>query len=54
MRTTFDVDEYVYEALCGGASGFLLKDVRSGEPVEAVRTAAGGQSPPIFLDHPQA
>lgn len=44
MLTTFDADEYVYEALRFGASGFLLKDVRSGELVEAVRTVAAGQS----------
>jgi DNA-binding NarL/FixJ family response regulator len=44
MLTTFDADEYVYEALRGGASGFLLKDVRSGQLVEAVRTVAAGQS----------
>lgn len=44
MLTTFDADEYVYEAMCFGASGFLLKDVRSGELVEAVRTVAAGQS----------
>jgi DNA-binding NarL/FixJ family response regulator len=44
MLTTFDADEYVYEAMRFGASGFLLKDVRSGELVEAVRTVAAGQS----------
>ncbi len=44
MLTTFDADEYVYEALRCGASGFLLKDVRSGQLVEAVRTVAAGQS----------
>jgi len=44
MLTTFDADEYVYEAMRSGASGFLLKDVRSGELVEAVRTVAAGQS----------
>ena len=44
MLTTFDADEYVYEAMRFGASGFLLKDVRSGELVEAVRTAAAGQA----------
>jgi DNA-binding NarL/FixJ family response regulator len=44
MLTTFDADEYVYEALRSGASGFLLKDVRSGELVEAVRTVAAGQA----------
>ena len=44
MLTTFDADEYVYEALRCGASGFLLKDVRSGQLVEAVRTVAAGES----------
>ena len=45
MLTTFDADEYVYEALRGGASGFLLKDIRSGQLVEAVRTvSAAGQA----------
>jgi DNA-binding NarL/FixJ family response regulator len=44
MLTTFDADEYVYEALRGGASGFLLKDIRSGQLTEAVRTVAAGQS----------
>src|ERR1700688_536584 len=44
MLTTFDADEYVYEAMRSGASGFLLKDVRSGELVEAVRTVAAGQA----------
>jgi len=44
MLTTFDADEYVYEALRLGASGFLLKDVRSGELVEAVRTVAAGHA----------
>ena len=40
MLTTFDADEYVYEALRGGASGFLLKDVRSGQLVEAALAKA--------------
>jgi DNA-binding NarL/FixJ family response regulator len=44
MLTTFDADEYVYEALRSGASGFLLKDIRSGQLVEAVRTVAAGQA----------
>jgi DNA-binding NarL/FixJ family response regulator len=44
MLTTFDADEYVYEAMRFGASGFLLKDVRSGELTEAVRTVAAGQA----------
>jgi DNA-binding NarL/FixJ family response regulator len=42
MLTTFDRDEYVYEALRAGASGFLLKDVRRGELIEAIRTVAEG------------
>ncbi|MGZ4627170.1 MAG: response regulator transcription factor [Kineosporiaceae bacterium] len=42
MLTTFDLDEYVYEALRAGASGFLVKDIRDDELVTAVRTAARG------------
>jgi DNA-binding NarL/FixJ family response regulator len=42
VLTTFDVDEYVYAALRAGASGFLLKDMRRDELVEAVRVVAGG------------
>jgi DNA-binding NarL/FixJ family response regulator len=37
MLTTFDLDEYVYEALRAGASGFLLKDAPAAELVRAVR-----------------
>jgi DNA-binding NarL/FixJ family response regulator len=44
ILTTFDLDEYVYAALTAGASGFLLKDVRSGELTEAIRTVASGNS----------
>jgi DNA-binding NarL/FixJ family response regulator len=44
MLTTFDSDEYVYAALRAGASGFLLKDARRGQLVDAVRTVADGQS----------
>lgn len=40
MLTTFDSDEYVYEALHAGAVGFLLKDVRRDDLVHAVRVAA--------------
>ena len=42
--TTFDLDEYVYAALRGGASGFLLKDAGPALLVEAVRAAADGES----------
>ena len=44
VLTTFEIDEYVFEALCAGASGFLLKDVEPDELCEAVRTVAGGQA----------
>ncbi|MFB8183479.1 response regulator [Streptomyces sp. NPDC055966] len=42
--TTFNVDEYVYEALRAGASGFLLKDAPPPELINAVRVVAGGES----------
>jgi DNA-binding NarL/FixJ family response regulator len=44
VLTTFDVDEYVYDALHAGASGFLLKDMRRDELVAAVRTVAAGEA----------
>jgi DNA-binding NarL/FixJ family response regulator len=44
MLTTFDHDEYVYDALRAGASGFLLKDMRRDELVSAVRVVAGGEA----------
>jgi DNA-binding NarL/FixJ family response regulator len=44
ILTTFDLDEYVYEALRAGASGFLLKDRRPEELVLAVRTVAAGDA----------
>ena len=44
VLTTFDVDEYVYDALRAGASGFLLKDMRRDELVDAVRVVARGDS----------
>jgi DNA-binding NarL/FixJ family response regulator len=42
--TTFNLDEYVYEALRAGASGFLLKDARPADLIAAVRTVAAGES----------
>jgi DNA-binding NarL/FixJ family response regulator len=42
--TTFDLDEYVVEALRAGASGFLLKDVMPDELVHAVRVIADGEA----------
>jgi DNA-binding NarL/FixJ family response regulator len=44
MLTTFDLDEYVYEALRVGASGFLLKDRPPEELVQAVRVVAAGDA----------
>jgi DNA-binding NarL/FixJ family response regulator len=44
MLTTFDQNEYVYEAMKAGASGFLLKDVRREELVNAVRVVAAGEA----------
>lgn len=44
MLTTFDIDDYVYEALSIGASGFLLKDAPADELVRAVRVVAEGQA----------
>jgi DNA-binding NarL/FixJ family response regulator len=44
MLTTFDQDEYLYAAMKAGASGFLLKDVRREELVDAVRVIAGGDA----------
>ncbi|MQS16200.1 response regulator transcription factor [Streptomyces kaniharaensis] len=44
MLTTFDVDDYVYEALRAGASGFLLKDAPPADLITAVRVVAGGEA----------
>lgn len=44
VLTTFDVDEYVYDALAAGASGFLLKDADPDEIAEAVRVVARGDA----------
>ncbi|MFH8880721.1 response regulator [Streptomyces californicus] len=44
ILTTFDLDEYVYEALRAGASGFLLKDASADELAHAVRVVAAGDA----------
>jgi DNA-binding NarL/FixJ family response regulator len=44
ILTTFDLDEYVYEALRAGASGFLLKDVTAERLFDAVRVIASGEA----------
>jgi len=44
ILTTFDLDEYVYEGLRAGASGFVLKDEPPEQLIAAVRTVAGGDA----------
>jgi DNA-binding NarL/FixJ family response regulator len=44
ILTTFEVDEYIFEALRGGASGFLVKDTEPADLVRAVRVAASGDA----------
>lgn len=44
ILTTFDQDDYVFDALCAGASGYLLKDVRRDDLVHAVRVVAAGEA----------
>jgi DNA-binding NarL/FixJ family response regulator len=44
MLTTFDLDQYVYEALRAGASGFLLKDAGADELLHGVRVVAAGEA----------
>jgi DNA-binding NarL/FixJ family response regulator len=44
ILTTFDLDEYVYDALRAGASGFLLKDVTAERLFDAVRVVAAGEA----------
>ena len=44
VLTTFDLDEYVYAALVAGACGFLLKDVRPDQLINAVRTVGAGDA----------
>jgi DNA-binding NarL/FixJ family response regulator len=44
ILTTFDLDQYVYDGLCAGASGFLLKDVTAERLFDAVRVVAAGEA----------
>ena len=44
ILTTFDLDEYAFGGLRAGASGFLLKDTRPAELIEAIRTVASGEA----------
>ena len=51
VLTTFDLDEYVYEALRAGASGFVLKDDPPEQLIAAVRTVAVGRGAPLAGGH---
>jgi DNA-binding NarL/FixJ family response regulator len=44
ILTTFDVDEYIFEAIRSGASGFLVKDTEPAELIQAVRVVASGEA----------
>lgn len=44
MLTTFDLDQYIYDALRAGASGFLLKDTAPRQLIDAIRVAAAGDA----------
>ncbi len=44
LLTTFDLDEYVFSALKAGASGFMLKDARPADLLNAIRTVAAGEA----------
>jgi DNA-binding NarL/FixJ family response regulator len=44
ILTTFDLDDYVFDAICHGASGFLVKDTEPAELIRAVRVVAGGNA----------
>jgi DNA-binding NarL/FixJ family response regulator len=44
ILTTFDLDEYVYDALRAGASGFLLKDAAADDLLQAIRVIAAGEA----------
>ena len=54
ILTTFDLDEYVYDALRAGASGFLLKDVTAERLFDAVRVVAAGEALLAPDGHPAA
>jgi DNA-binding NarL/FixJ family response regulator len=44
ILTTFELDEYVFDAIRAGAAGFLVKDTKPAELIEAVRVVAGGEA----------
>jgi DNA-binding NarL/FixJ family response regulator len=51
ILTTFDLDEYVYDALNAGASGFVLKDDPPEQLIAAIRTVAAGGRTSLTHDH---
>jgi DNA-binding NarL/FixJ family response regulator len=53
ILTTFELDEYVFEAIRSGAAGFLVKDTKPDELVQAVRVVAGGDAL-LSWGHPAA
>ena len=54
MLTTFDLDEYVYEALRAGASGFMLKDTPPEQLVAAIDVVACRRRAALARDHASA
>ena len=52
VLTTFELDEYVFEALRAGASGFLLKDTDPADLLRAVRVVAAGDALLVAQRHP--
>src|ERR1700730_15900155 len=44
ILTTFEIDEYIFEALRAGASGFVVKDIEPADLLQAVRVVAGGEA----------
>ena len=53
ILTTFEPDEYVFEAIRSGASGFLVKDTEPEDLVSAIRVVAARRRPAVAERHPQ-
>ena len=54
ILTTFELDEYIFDALRSGAAGFLVKDTDAAELIRAVRTVAGGRGAAVPRGDPAA